>query len=76
MKKETTLDELAGMVQRGFTDLESRIDKRFDRLEKDVREIKTDVKLIQSDVKEKADLSSLVALEKRVTLLEASLQPA
>jgi chaperonin cofactor prefoldin len=33
-KKSVTIDDLAGMVQRGFVDLEKRIDGRFDSVDK------------------------------------------
>lgn len=36
LKKQTTLDSLAGMVQRGFIDIDKQFDdvgKRFDQLE-------------------------------------------
>ena len=69
MKKEITLDELARMVAKGFEDMEGRfkqVDKRFDRLE-------TEVKGIRTDLKEKANLSDFTALERRVNMLEARL---
>lgn len=46
-KKNITIDELAVMIQKGFNGVDSKFEqvgKRFDGLEKDIKEIKYDLK--------------------------------
>lgn len=45
-KKETTMDDLAGMVQNGFLGM----DKRMDKLESDMESLKSDVSSLKSDM--------------------------
>jgi SMC interacting uncharacterized protein involved in chromosome segregation len=79
-KKEITIDDLAGMVQRGFVQMDNRFDQvdkrfvqmdgRFDRIEAELKEIKTDI----SDLKLRADECvyrfEFRELDKRIRKLE------
>jgi DNA anti-recombination protein RmuC len=63
-KKETTMDDLARIVQGGFLSVEERLD----RIETDVSTLKTDVHILKTDVAEiKTTLGNVEAdLNKKV----------
>jgi archaellum component FlaC len=86
MAKEITLDRLAELVVEGFDKVDQKFEKIDGKIEgmksdlakvsKKVDKIEIEVKGIRTDIKEKASLSDLTALERRVTFLEAQLQRA
>ena len=49
-KKETTIDDLAVMVAKGFADLEQRINVRFDKLENKFETLAKRVVTIEKDI--------------------------
>lgn len=72
-KKEITLDDLAGMVQRGFVGVDKRFDKVETRLD-GVEERLKNVEIGQEDIKLRLDNVAyrfeLKQLDERVTSLE------
>lgn len=79
-----TLQKLAGMVQRGFVDLEDRIGVRFDgvesrlvnvenRLDNIILEIADMRKEILKKIEEKVNKIDFEKLEKRVAILEKAI---
>jgi septation ring formation regulator EzrA len=56
-QNKITIDKLAGMVKRGFGDVEDRLGKRLGGVESDIKDIKIDLSNVKLDVSEiKADL--------------------
>lgn len=65
-KKDVTIDDLAMMVQKGFTG----IDKQFDEVKENIRVIKNDLTIIKGQVGNKIDQHDFDKLESRVEYLE------
>lgn len=56
-QKKITIEKLAGMVRRGFDDIEGRLTKRIGQVRSDISDIKTDLVNVKLDVSEiKTDL--------------------
>jgi peptidoglycan hydrolase CwlO-like protein len=79
-KKETTIDDLAFMVQRGFLGVEKRlgsvegklssVEKKVGKLEVDIEEIKETVGNIEANLNKKVDKIDHNTLVYRVEKLE------
>lgn len=73
-KKEITLDDLASMVQNGFTELKSEFKSDIKLLEekmvKEVKEVKSDTEEIKAELNKKVDRFEHKSLEYRVEKLE------
>jgi hypothetical protein len=71
-KKETTLDDLALMVAKGFNDMDEKIEKMDNRFTELRSELKSDIKSLKNDIKEiKADTENIKAnLNKKVDKIE------
>lgn len=73
-KKETTIDELATMVQKGFVEITEKMDKGFERLDKDnklIRQDIEDVKLRLDNVAYRFEMKEMEErFEKRFKMLE------
>ena len=80
--KEITIDDLAGMMKRGFDHIDERfdqvdkrfeqVDKRFDNIENKVNQIDKRLFSIEEDVAE-IKIKKHTELEKRVGLVERKL---
>jgi len=81
-QKNTTIEDLAIMIQGGFTELRTEmnerfdeVDKRFERVETDVSEIKTDIVGIkQRLIGLENRLDTFVDHERRLTKVETVLK--
>ncbi|MCK5122888.1 MAG: hypothetical protein KAQ87_01960 [Candidatus Pacebacteria bacterium] len=54
-KKEITIDELAGMMQRGFVALENKMDSKFDKLDSKFDRLDNKVNGLKSEMDRKFD---------------------
>ena len=72
-KKETTIDDLAGMVQRGFLNQESKFNKRFDTIEEEISGLKDFEKRTDKAVFELQ--SDMDEVKKRLGSIEKTLGP-
>ena len=72
--KKITIEDLATMVQAGFSEAEASVNKRFDKIEGDMakgfKEIKDSQENIELKLTNVAYRFELVELQKRVELLE------
>lgn len=80
MAKEITLDDLAGMVKKGFDGVDKRfdqVDKRFDRLEQDNQKNHKEIKLRLSHLEfittEMVRRDEFLELKRKVEMLEAKI---
>jgi len=71
-RKKFTIDDLAGMVQRGFLELKGEMNKRFDRLE--VRMDKLEARMNELELQMSGLSHRMSALEERMDSLEESNQ--
>jgi len=69
-KKETTLDDLALMVAKGFNEVNERMDKRFDQVDKRFERIEKRLENIEADLNKKVDKIEYNTLTYRVEKLE------
>lgn len=76
MAKKITLDNLAGMIKRGFDDMGGKIDRAEKSLKNDIAVLKENNKQEHEDIKLRLDNVAyrfeLVELQKRVDKLEKS----
>ena len=73
MDKDTTINDLAGMVQKGFEGVDKRfdaVDKRFERMERQMVILEDGQEQIKLRLDNVAYRFELNDLEKRVQLLE------
>lgn len=66
-KKETTINELAAMVARGFSDVQGKMDEGFKDLKE---ELKSDIADVKVDLNQKVHIFDHKSLEFRVDRLE------
>lgn len=78
--KNITLDDLGGMVGRGFSEVYERVGKGFDRVEKELAALKEEVLAIKADIEsiklrmgEMAFNFEIRSLEQRVKKVETKL---
>lgn len=69
-KKNITLDDLAGMVAQGFSDMDSKFDKKFTDFDKKLSTLEEGQEHIKLKLDNVAYRFELVELQKRVDLLE------
>ncbi|OGI17324.1 MAG: hypothetical protein A3J63_04310 [Candidatus Moranbacteria bacterium RIFCSPHIGHO2_02_FULL_40_12b] len=69
-KKETTIDDLAIMVQNGFMEIKSEITDTKKELKSDIKDMKTDVEDIKTDLNKRVHIFDHKDLEFRVEKLE------
>jgi hypothetical protein len=77
-KKETTINELAGMVQNGFLEMGDRMDSRFNGVEKEMKLMRQDIEEVRlrlDNVAYRFELEELkFNLEKRLRIVESKLK--
>lgn len=80
MPKDMTTDELAGMTERGFTEISDKVDKGFTKTEENftemglvMREMLTEIRELRKDGQEVKEILKNIALshEARIEKLES-----
>ena len=72
-KKEVTIEDLAGMVQRGFVQMDNRfdgVDKRLDKIENRLDKVEDRLDSIETELIKKVDKVDHNTLDYRVEKLE------
>ncbi|MBI4175157.1 hypothetical protein HY523_00905 [Candidatus Berkelbacteria bacterium] len=73
MAKTITLDDLAGMVKKGFDEVYERMDTRFDRVDDRLDRLEKDMAAVRFTLTQLAYRDEVNKLEERLTRIEKHL---